>query len=51
MRFVESTLSAHAVGGNAVERFFLGTGEERVDAVGSEASFEAIGAFDGAGGV
>ena len=48
--FVKSAFGAHAMGGDAVERFFVVAGQERVDAVGGEGSFEAIGSFDVPGG-
>ena len=47
---MESTLGAHAVSGDAVERFFLRVAEQRVDTVSGKASFEAIGPIDVPGG-
>ena len=48
---MESTLGPHAVGGDAVERFFVCIGEQGVDAfcIG-ECGFEAIGVLDVPGG-
>ena len=48
--FVESAFRAHAMGGDAVERFFVGAGQQRVRAIGGEGNFEAIGSFDVPGG-
>ena len=49
-KLVKSTFGAHAAGGDAVECFFVRFGQERVDAIGGEACFEAIVAFDIPGG-
>ena len=43
---MESAFCAHAVCGDAIERFFVCVGEKGVDAIGGEAGFEAIGPFD-----
>ncbi len=43
---MESALCAHAIGGDAVERFFVGVGKKGVDAIGGEGNFEAICSFN-----
>ena len=48
---MEGTFGAHAVGGEAVERFFVCVGEQRVEAGGDgEIGFETVGAFHVPGG-
>ena len=47
---MESAFRAHAVGGDAVERFCVYFRAKGVDPVDGEGSFEAIGSFDVPGG-
>ena len=47
---MERAFGSHAVGADAVEHFFVGVGEEGVDAIHGEGGFEAGGSRSGSGG-